>query len=210
MFSSLLTIAILHWSVLLIPGFNFLLIGQLSASGKPLTAMAAVAGMVAATLMWASLAIAGVGLVFTAHPSLRLIAQIAGGIYLIHLAFKLWRTGQTPASDTVDVLKPFAAFRVGFFTSALNPKIALFYGSVFATALPTNPSNAIVLLAVAVVFMNSLVWHSLLAVALSRPVVQSAYLRHIRLINKASGWVVGGMGVKLIATTLQEARSQGS
>ena len=26
-----------------------------------------------------------------------------------------------------------AAFRVGFVTSALNPKIALFYGSVFAT-----------------------------------------------------------------------------
>ena len=210
MLSSLLTIAILHWSVLLIPGFNFLLIGQLAASGKPLTATAAVVGMVAATLMWASLAIAGIGLVFTAHPSLRLVAQIAGGIYLIHLAFKLWRTGQSPTSDTVDVLTPFAAFRIGFVTSALNPKIVLFYGSVFATALPANPSNAIVLLAVAVVFMNSLVWHSLLAVALSRPVVQSAYLQHIRLINKVAGWIVGGMGLKLIIATIQEARSQGA
>lgn len=48
MYTALLTIALLHWAVLLLPGFNFVLIGQLAASGKRSVAMAAVAGMTTA------------------------------------------------------------------------------------------------------------------------------------------------------------------
>ncbi|MBA3595489.1 MAG: LysE family translocator, partial [Polaromonas sp.] len=131
MLASLTTIAVLHWAVLMLPGFNFLLIGQLAAAGQRGTAMSAVAGMTAATLMWALLAVAGVGIVFTAYPAVRQAAQIAGGLYLIYLAIKLWQAGQAPDPALAQVMRPGAAFRVGFVTGALNPKIALFYGSVF-------------------------------------------------------------------------------
>ena len=83
MMPTLLTIAVLHWAVLILPGFNFLLIGQLAASGRRSTAMAAVVGMTTATLLWALLAVAGVGIVFTAHPVIRQLAQVAGGLYLL-------------------------------------------------------------------------------------------------------------------------------
>jgi threonine efflux protein len=208
MLSSLISIAILHWAVLVLPGFNFLLIGQLSAAGKTSAAMSAVAGMATATLMWATLAVAGVGIVFTTHPSIRQFAQIAGGIYLLHLAIKLWRAGEAPNAASAQVLRPVAAFRVGFLTSALNPKIALFYGSVFATSLPAEPSYVMILLAIGLVLMNSIVWHTSLTLALSVPAIQSAYLWHYRALNKVAGVMVGGMGLKLIATTLQEFRSR--
>ncbi|MBC7621631.1 MAG: LysE family transporter [Candidatus Saccharibacteria bacterium] len=210
MLSSLSTIAILHWALLILPGFNFLLIGQLAAAGQRATAMSAVAGMTAATLMWALLAVAGVGIVFTAYPAVRQAAQIAGGLYLTHLAIKLWQAGQAPGPASAQVMRPAAAFRVGFVTSALNPKIALFYGSVFATSLPAHPSNALVLLAVALVFVNSVVWHSSLALALSRPTVQRAYLRHFRALNKVAGLMVGLMGLKLVVTTIQEFLGRGA
>ena len=71
MLQALITIALLHWAVLLIPGFNFVLIGQLAAGGTRRTALAAVVGMTSATLIWASMAVAGVGAVFAAHPYLR-------------------------------------------------------------------------------------------------------------------------------------------
>lgn len=209
MLSSLITIAILHWAVLILPGFNFLLIGQLAAAGQGATALSAVAGMTAATLMWALLAVAGVGIVFTAYPAVRQAAQIAGGLYLVYLAIKLWQAGQAPDPASAQVMRPVAAFRVGFVTSALNPKIALFYGSVFATALPANPSSTLVFLAVALVFMNSVVWHSSLALALSRPAVQRAYLRHFRPLNQVAGLLVGLMGLKLVVTTIQEFLSRG-
>jgi threonine efflux protein len=208
MLTPLLAIAVLHWAVLLIPGFNFVLIGQLAAGGSRAAAMAAVAGMTSATLAWASLAVAGVGIVFTTHPVLRQVAQVAGGLYLLHLAWKLWRAGGTGPATAAPVLGAAAAFRAGFTTSALNPKIALFYGSVFATALPAEPSLLLVVLAVLLVFTNSVVWHSSLALLLSRPSVQGAYLRHQRALNRVSGVLVGAYGARLVAAAVAELRSR--
>lgn len=141
MLQSLVTIALLHWAVLLVPGFNFVLIGQLAASGSRRGALAAVVGMTTATLIWAVLAVAGVGAVFSAHPMLRLVAQVGGGLYLLYLAVGLFRAGGAAAPAEQAVQGGLAAFRAGFVTSALNPKIALFYGSVFATALPAQPRH---------------------------------------------------------------------
>lgn len=210
MMPTLLTIAVLHWAVLILPGFNFLLIGQLAASGRRATAMAAVAGMTTATLLWALLAVAGVGIVFTAHPVIRQGAQVAGGLYLLVLAVRLGRSGQAPDAAASTCLAAGAALRAGFFTSALNPKIALFYGSVFATALPANPSFSLVLAAVAMVYLNSVIWHTGLALALSAPVVQRAWLAHFRTLNRVAGLLVGGMGLRLLAGTMQELRDAGA
>lgn len=208
MLSSLLTIAVLHWAVLLIPGFNFVLIGQLAAGGSRRAAFAAVVGMTTATLIWAGLAVAGVGAVFAAQPALRLVAQFAGGLYLLYLAVQLFRSGGVAAHPGGDSMGARAAFRAGFVTSALNPKIALFYGSVFATALPAQPSLWHIAAAVALVYANSWVWHGALAFSLSRPRIQRAYLRHYRLLTRGSAVLVGGFGARLIFTAVQEARAR--
>lgn len=208
MLSSLITIALLHWAVLLVPGFNFILIGQLAASGSRRSALAAVVGMTSATLAWAVLAVAGVGAVFAAQPALRQVAQVAGGAYLLYLAFQLFRSGNLRQSAEAQAAGPRASFRAGFVTSALNPKIALFYGSVFATALPAHPSAAHIVAAVMLVYANSWVWHASLAFLLSLSGVQRAYLRNYAPLTKASALLVGAFGVRLIATAIQEARAR--
>ena len=77
MTASLVTIALLHWAVLLVPGFNFVLLGKLAAGQSRAAAMAVVAGMTIGTLAWATLAVLGVGAAFSAHPLLRQTAQVA-------------------------------------------------------------------------------------------------------------------------------------
>ncbi len=204
MLASLFAIALLHWAVLLVPGFNVVLLAQLAGAQSRATALAAVAGMTSATLAWASLAVLGIGVVFSTQPMLRQGAQIAGGLYLLYLAFSLWRSGSSAASVPPETLSKGAAFRVGFMTSALNPKIALFYGSVFATALPPSPSWVHVASAVAVVYFNSIIWHTSLAVVFSQKAVQQAWLRNFARLSKVSGAVVGAFGLRLIVGTLQE------
>jgi threonine/homoserine/homoserine lactone efflux protein len=208
MLNALATIAVLHWAVLLVPGFNFVLIGQLAAGGSRRAALAAVVGMTSGTLMWATLAVAGVGVVFTAHPPLRQAAQVGGGLYLLYLAWGLLRAGKVADAPDRSAMGPAAALRAGFVTSALNPKIVLFYGSVFATALPAEPPTALVLAAVALVYANSWLWHLSLALALSQPAVQRAYLAHHRALTRVSAVLVGAFGVRLIAGALQELRAR--
>jgi threonine efflux protein len=210
MLASLATIAVLHWAVLVIPGFNVVLLGQLAAGESRLTALSAVAGMTTATLVWASLAVAGVGAVFSAHPTLRQAVQIAGGLYLVYLAFRLWRSSAPSSAVPMGPMSSFAAFRVGFVTSALNPKIALFYGSVFATSLPQSPSWLHIAGAIVVVYVNSIVWHTGVAMVLSHKTVQAAYMRNLAVLTKASAGIVSMFGLRLIVGTVQELRNRGA
>lgn len=103
-----------------------------------------------------------------------------------------------------------SAFRVGFVTSALNPKIALFYGSVFATALPAQPPATLVLAAVALVYANSWLWHGSLAFVLSRPAVQRAYMAHFKLLTRVSAGLVGLFGIRLLLAAYREATARGA
>lgn len=209
MLASLVAIALLHWAVLLVPGFNVVLIGQLAASGNRATALLAVLGMTTATLVWGSLAVLGVGAVFSAHPQLRFGAQIAGGLYLLYLAVKLWRSGAATVEQTTATPSKAAAFRIGLLTSLLNPKIALFYGSVFATALPPSPSLLHIACAIGVVYANSVIWHASLAFLFSQPKVQQVYLRNFARLTRVSGAMVGAFGLRLLMATIQEVRSRG-
>lgn len=208
MISTLFTIGLLHWLVLLLPGANFLLVGQLAASGKRATACAAAFGVTTVTFTWAALAILGIGLVFNAHPAWRQALQLAGGVYLCHLGWKLWRSQGMMARTAEIKLSHWAAFRLGFITNILNPKTALFFGSVFATALPAQASLALVASAIALVYLNALAWHLFLAMAFSHPRVQAAYVRRMALFSKLAGALVGAFGAKLILATLQEFRAK--
>ena len=209
MLASLVAIALLHWAVLLVPGFNVVLIGQLAAGGTRAAALLAVLGMTTATLVWASLAVMGVGAVFSAHPQLRFAAQIAGGAYLLYLAVKLWRSGVATAQEASTTPSKSAAFRIGLLTSLLNPKIALFYGSVFATSLPASPSPLLIASAIAVVYANSVIWHASLAFLFSQRNVQQIHLRNFARLTRASGVMVGAFGLRLLIATIQELRSRG-
>lgn len=210
MLQILLTIAVLHWVVLVTPGANFLLVGQLAAGGRRSVACAAAVGITTVTLLWATLAVLGIGLVFAAHPALRQAAQIAGGAYLLHLAWCLWRASSAAAGDASQdvILGKAAAYRMGFLTNVLNPKTALFFGSVFATALPAEPGAGMIAAAVALVYVNALVWHLFLALAFSHPRVQAGYARGRRQLNRLSALAIGAFGAKLVVATVQEFRGR--
>jgi threonine efflux protein len=209
MLTTFLTIAVLHWVVLIVPGVNFVLIAQLAAGSSRSVSLAAVAGITTVTLLWASLALLGMGAVFSAHPALRQAFQIAGALYLCHLAWKLWRSPPAATAEVQAVTTSrAAAFRMGFITNVFNPKTALFFGSVFATALPPSPGAGILATALLLVWLNAVVWHAFLALAFSHGRIQSAYQRGRMVFNRTAAGLVGAFGLRLLVSTLQELRAR--
>ena len=158
MLSSLLAIALLHWIVLITPGANVLVVSSLAAGGSRRAACFAALGVTVVAGIWSALAVFGVNAVFAAHPYLRLSLQVAGGAYLVYVAVRLWRAGVTSNQAEIVALQPRAAFRLGFLTNIMNPKSALFFGSIFATAMPPHPSTGLLVAAVLVVLLNALCW----------------------------------------------------
>ena len=208
MLTTLLTVALLHWIVLVTPGVNVLLVSQLAASGHRRSAFFAGLGVTIVAVTWAMLALLGVSALFTSLPKLRLALQVAGGIYLCYVAVRLWRSSTSAKGTQSEMLVPWAAFRLGFLTNIMNPKSALFFGSVFATALPQEASSSLLVAATALVFVNALCWHTFIAVAFSHPRVQAAYSRQRRLLNRVAGAFVGAFGIRLLAATANEVQSR--
>ena len=208
MLTYLFAIAVMHGIVLVTPGANVLVVSQLAASGHRRAACFAALGVTVVAVLWAMLAVLGVHAVFSAHPLLRAMLQVAGGLYLCYVAVRLWRSGVSTLHVSQFSLAPYAAFRLGFLTNIFNPKSALFFGSVFATALPAEPSTFLLATAVAVVFVNALVWHLFLAIAFSQPKVQVAYGRQRKVLNRVASALVGAFGVRLLLSTLAEARAR--
>jgi threonine efflux protein len=193
----------LHWAVLLTPGPNALLIAQLAASGHARAARAASVGIASVALTWATLAALGVGAVFAAHPALRTTLQAAGGAYLLWIAAKLWRASRsanqpTATQGTLTAFTTAQAFRLGLVTNLGNPKTALFFGSVFATSLPAEPTSALLAAAIALMTANSLAWHLLLSWAFSHARVQRAYARQQGLLHALASAVLAVFGGRLL------------
>lgn len=209
MLTTFLTIAVLHWVALVTPGVNFVLILQLAAGSPRSVSLSAAAGITTVTFLWALLAILGMGAAFSAHPALRQAFQIAGGAYLCYVAWKLWRAPAAVATEVTAVTTSrAAAFRMGFITNVFNPKTALFFGSVFATALPPSPGPAVLAGAVLLCWFNAVVWHVFLALAFSHGRVQSAYQRGRTLFNRGAAGLVGAFGLRLLVATVQELRAR--
>lgn len=103
---------------------------------------------------------AGLGLVFAAVPALHLVLKVAGGIYMLWLAWKV-ATARPAADNNGETAKPFTFLQAAAF-QWVNPKAVV--ASVSAVAIYMRPSHAmvdvLVMLAVfgAITFMSAATW----------------------------------------------------
>ena len=206
MLTTFLTIWLLHIAALVTPGANTLLVTQLAASGDVRVASSAAVGVALGAAVWSGAAVLGIGALFTAFPAVRLFVQVAGAAYLLYVAYRLWRSGEESGAAGSQRLSAFAAVRAGLLTNLSNPKSALFFGSVFSAALPSEPSAPVFAAAVALIVVNALLWHLSLAVLFSRRLVQRGYSAQRQVFARLAGAVVGGLALTLLVASLREAR----
>lgn len=110
------------------PDMAFVL-GQ-TLSGGARRGWAATAGVYAGVLVHIGLAAAGVAALVAAHPALFTALRIAGAAYLVWLGAQAIRAAiRGAAAGHAAAAAPDlgAAFRQGFVTNLLNPKVGLFF-----------------------------------------------------------------------------------
>ncbi len=207
MLTTLLTLWLLQAALLVSPGANTLLITQLAASSSLRAAAFAALGVGAGATMWAILAAAGVNAVFAAFPKARLALQIAGGLYLLSIAWRLWRSSAKPVTGGAPSLTPAQAFRMGVLTNITNPKSALFYGSIISSTLAADAHPLLPVLAVCLFGANSTLWHLGLAFALSRAHIRAAYARSRRVCDRVASVCAGAFAARVLWSTLRDARA---
>ncbi len=195
-------LALVHLLAVASPGPSTVLVIQTAAgSGRRAGLLAAFAMMVGA-LAWAAAALYGLQALFARFEWLYMALRILGGIYLLYLAVMLWRHAGAPLPTIAPGAPRVGGWR-GFLHALLlqlsNPKIMVFFGSIFLSLLPGDLPGWMEAAVLAIVAFNEFAWFALLALLFSGGTAQAFYRRTKRWLDRIMGGVLGLLGVRLLA-----------
>ncbi|WP_413740326.1 LysE family translocator [Sodalis sp. RH14] len=182
------------------PGASFLLVARTAMSSSRRAAIYVAAGMGCGALVFAVIALAGLHALLTLVPSLYTALKIAGGCYLLWLALKMFRRPSNRLIDSASVGKMsfLRAFTTGIITQISNPHTALVFASIFSAALTTNIRPAMYIILPLMAFAIDILWYAVVAVLLSTDRPRQAYVKYRKFIDKLSGGIMAGLGIRLL------------
>ena len=205
--SELITLATILLTVLIgavSPGPSFILVVHTAVARSRRHGLAAAAGMGLGGMIFSTAALFGVHALFTHVSWLYAVLKIAGGLYLVYLAWRLWRAAREPLALPDDGAVSPAASHRSFLTALTvqlsNPKTALFYASIFTAVLPAQPPAWIFIAVPPLVFCTETIWYAVVALAFSSGPPRAAYVRAKLWIDRICGALMGAIGVKLIVS----------
>jgi threonine/homoserine/homoserine lactone efflux protein len=154
-------------------------------------------------LFWALSAVFGLALLFQVAPTVLWGFKLAGGLFLLWIALKMWRHAPDPLPDPTIGTTPrsaISAFKLGLATQLANPKIAIFFGAVFVGILPADATSISVALLLAAICLNETACTILVARVFSFEKSRRAYGRFKLKIDRVFGGLIGLLGAKIALT----------
>ena len=198
------SIAVVHLLGAASPGPAFVMVTRVSVAESRPAAIAAGLGVATGAFAWAAAASLGVGALLASAAALFMALKLAGGAYLLWLGVQAWRHagGQPPAPGVVVAarMSPLHAYRLGLATNLSNPKVIVFFGSIFVALFAPDTPLWVRLAALGIVACNEAAWFTLVALAFSAGPVQRGYRAARRTIDRVTGTVMVAFGLRLLAT----------
>ena len=198
--AAFIAVALLHLMAAISPGPAVLMAARTGVTEGLRTGAFLAMGIGAGGVIWAAAALFGLALVFQAAPSLLWALKIAGGVYLIYMAWGMWRGADTPLDMNAASKTPrsaASAFRLGLWTQLANPKPAVLFSAIFIGTVPPGTPYWVIAALLAVVFLNETIWNILVARIFSLDRTRRAYISLKSIIDRIFGGMLALLGVKV-------------
>lgn len=189
--SMLLTICALHFVAQLSPGPDVLLVAKSSASTTRANTLKIILGISAGVVVWVILTLLGFTVLLEQYFDSASV-DVDWWILLARMGYAMLKGGiatlkQNTNLDGVIEHAPKNYFLLGLFTNLANPKIVIYFSSVFSLALSSSAGlNLKPQLAVIIPIQTFLVF-SLLMLIMSVPKIKAIYQRSGSYIDILSG-----------------------
>ena len=187
------------------PGPSVALILGVATSRGRLPSLVTAFGVACGSIVLSVATIIGLTAILAQVAELMTVLRWLGAAYLAWLAFKAFRNAASASKVLVEPVGRESAWRTGLAGFALqvsNPKAIMFWLAIASLGGIGDAPLPVVLLFVAVVFLNSFVGHGAYAVLLSSAPARNAYGRARRYIESGLGCFFLFAGFKLATTRL--------
>lgn len=188
------------------PGPNVLaVIGTSMSAGRP-SGIALALGVATGSLTWAVLTVLGLSALLAAYSSALTVIKLAGGCYLIWLAYKSFKAAANSNDIETRTIEgsgrsPFSFLLRGYIVQMTNPKAALTWIAIISLGLQKGAPLWVAVAIVLGTFALSVLAHVLYAVAFSTPFMVSVYSHARRKIQIVLGGFFAFAGSKLLMSS---------
>lgn len=183
------------------PGPDFLVVMKNTLMHSRRVGMWTAFGVGSAVFVHVAYSLVGIGLIISQSILLFSLIKIVGALYLCYLGIQLvvakGGTKITPVDSVAADKSTFAAFREGFFTNVLNPKVTLFFLSIFSQFISPAISLSIQFALGAEVALVALVWFLMLSRLLSNERIRSGFERVQGRVMNLMGFAFVALGIHL-------------
>lgn len=185
------------------PGADLAMVIRQSLAHGRKAAIVTSLGIGASLMFHVSYTILGLGLVISQSILLFNIIKWSGVAYLVWIGIAALRAGEADMSGGAGSVasgggqSPLKSFGLGFMANALNPKPVFFFLSIFS-ALVSHQTPGLVKFGYGAVMSLALIaWFVGVSFFMTTPRMRALFARMSKWINRASGLVFIGFGLKL-------------
>jgi threonine/homoserine/homoserine lactone efflux protein/AraC-like DNA-binding protein len=197
---TLATIGLIHLLAVMSPGPSFLITARTAVARSRVDGIKVALGLGAGSVVWSAAALLGLNLLFQQFHWLFVGMKAAGALFLLWIAFQIFRHAEDPVEMNEGARNESAHNPLlrGFLTQISNPKVVVFFGSIFVAMLPGAAPGWMIVALIAIVTMNEIVWYSLVSLFFGSSPVRRVYLVAKRWIDRATGAFLGLLGLRLL------------
>lgn len=184
------------------PGANLAVVLRCAALGGQRAAVGASAGLTVGKAFWAAASLVGLAALLAASATAYTVVKLLGAAYLVWLGVQaMWSTRRAADGAPVVTGPPLTAlggFRRGLLGDVLNPKVGLFYTTVFPQFIepgdPVVPAALVLLATHAAVLLT---WYPGVSWVLARAGRALRRPALTRAFTRIMGGVLVTLGVRL-------------
>ncbi len=197
--STLASIGLVQLLAVISPGPSFLITARTAVVQSRADGVKVALGLGAGTVIWSSAALLGLNVIFHVVPMLFIAMKIAGALFLLWIAYQIFLHAADPIeieTSKGEVLpNPFVK---GFLTQISNPKVAVFFGSIFIAMLPSDVPVWMMMALIGIVTFNEVWWYTVVALFFGAGPVRQFYIRAKVWIDRVTGLFLGVLGLRLL------------
>jgi threonine/homoserine/homoserine lactone efflux protein len=196
---ALLGLAVVHLLAVASPGPSTVLVVQTAAVAGRRGGLVAAFAMMLGAVAWAAAALYGLQALFAQFAWLYRVFQVAGGLFLIYLAVMMWRHARDPLPEfaTLTGGSDWQVFTRALLLQLSNPKIMVFFGSIFLSVLPHDMPAWMQGTVLAIVAFDEFTWFALLALMFSGGTARAFYRRAKFWLDRIMGGALALLGLRL-------------
>ncbi|MEM7168659.1 MAG: LysE family transporter [Pseudomonadota bacterium] len=185
------------------PGPNILAVMGTSMSVGRSSGIALALGVATGSFTWAVLTVAGLSALLASYASALIVIKICGGLYLLWLAFKSFRSAMSrhdiEAKELAGGRRTPTGYMVrGYIIQMTNPKAALAWIAIISLGLQDGAPLWVGFAIVLGTFLLSILIHVIYAIAFSTPIMLRLYGKARRGIQATLGAFFTFAGIKLL------------